>query len=101
MVEDGPHGSVARGQVARGDAQKIQPAHDLPRDLVTGQGSYPGRSQFDPERIAVHQLADADNSQVILWRRIEPDVRPAGALHEQLHGRVLRAALRMSAVRNR
>jgi hypothetical protein len=82
-IEDGPHAGVPGLCVAHFVRQEVQAVADLPRDFG-GREMLERRSRHeDPQRIAIHQLADPHHWRSIVRTERKPRARLGGPLQEQ------------------
>jgi catechol 2,3-dioxygenase-like lactoylglutathione lyase family enzyme len=66
------------------EVPEIQAALNLGSDFTRGKQADPGGSQLNPKRHPLYQLAYADDRFPVLFFELETDIRPAGALQEEL-----------------
>src|SRR5512143_2960084 len=83
MVESSPQAALAVWNVAHCGDQEIQVAFYFLGYFYASQHVYPCSSQFDPQRHALHHLADTRHCVAILILKIKTGLCPASALNKK------------------
>jgi PAS domain S-box-containing protein len=79
-------GALARGEVARADAQGLQPLVEQPDEGLRGESGHPRRGELDGERQAVEAATDLGDGGGIVLSQGKCRIDSAGALHEEGDG---------------